>query len=79
MTRPRRRPRHPAAALAAAVGLLFSIAIPASCESDCRGKYEQDMAECRAENVDSGDAQDLRDCLSEAKETYQNCLKECHS
>jgi hypothetical protein len=77
MSRPRSAPFCPVAAFAA-LGFLFSMAVPASCETDCRGQYEQDMAECRAENIDPGDAQDLRDCLSEAKEKYQDCLKECH-
>jgi hypothetical protein len=73
------RPSFVQTAAFTALGVLFSIPTPAGCASDCRDQYEQNMAECRAQDIDANDAEDLRACLADAKDKYQQCLKDCRS
>jgi hypothetical protein len=51
----------------------------AGCISDCRDQYESDVEDCKNQYDDPDDADDLRRCIQEAKETFDECQEDCRS
>ena len=62
-------------------GLGFLTLTPAlaGCISDCRDEYNSEVESCQLINDEPDDADDLRLCIENAKEQYDDCKDECTS
>ena len=49
----------------------------AGCKGDCREEYESDVDSCHLLYSDADDADDLQQCVQEAKDDYDACIEEC--
>jgi len=49
----------------------------AGCKSDCKEKYQSEVDSCHLLHDEPDEADDLRMCLQDAKEQYDNCIEEC--
>ena len=51
----------------------------AGCKSDCRDEYTAEVESCNRRYDEPDDADDLRRCVENAKETYDGCVEECEN
>lgn len=67
--------------IAAAFGLALLAPSPATagCVSACRDDYDSEVDSCRSDHDDPDEADDLRMCIDNAKDTYDECIHECRS
>jgi len=53
---------------------------PAACGEECDGQYSSAIDDCRYHyGDDPADADDLTNCIQEAREDYRSCLDDCAS
>ena len=60
--------------------VLFSASsamIWAGCISDCRDDYDSEVQSCKERYDLPDDAEDLQQCIQNAKDEYQSCIDEC--
>jgi hypothetical protein len=75
----RQRRRRLRACLMFCFGLsLFEPAV-AGCVSDCREEYDSEVQNCQLLHDDPDDADDLKLCIGNAKDEYDDCAEECRS
>ena len=64
----------------ALLGLAMGAAsVWAGCKTDCKMAYESEVQECHAQYEDPDDADELKQCIEEAKNTYDDCIDECEN
>jgi hypothetical protein len=51
----------------------------AGCISDCKDNYDSEVESCKQLYDEPDDADDLQQCIQNAKEDYQSCIDECTS
>jgi len=51
----------------------------AGCISDCRDEYASEVDSCHSQYDDPDEADDLRQCIENAKDEFDNCKEECTS
>jgi hypothetical protein len=52
----------------------------ARCGEECDGQYASDIDDCRLKyREDPANADDLADCIQEARDDYRSCLDDCPS
>lgn len=51
----------------------------AGCKSDCRDEYDSEIESCKSQYDDPEDADELRQCIQNAKDEYESCIDECDS
>lgn len=51
----------------------------AGCKSDCRDEYQSEIESCHQQYDDPDDADDLKMCLQDAKDQYNDCIEECNN
>lgn len=78
---PARNTRNPLLRIATVVGFSFVLLIPvrAGCITDCKGEYYSEIDSCRSTYDEPDDADDLRQCVDNAKDEYDDCNGECTS
>jgi hypothetical protein len=68
------------AVIMVAVGALPLRTAHATCGEECDGQYSSAIDDCRSQYGDGpADADDLTNCIQEAKDDYRNCLDDCAS
>ncbi len=63
--------------LPAALLAMSSAMIWAGCKSDCRDEYDSEVESCHQRYDDPDDADELRQCIQNAKDDYEACIEEC--
>ena len=58
---------------------MSSAMIWAGCKSDCHDEYQSEVESCHQRYDDPDDADDLRQCIQNAKDDYESCIDECDS
>ena len=62
------------------LGMLAPDTVRATCGRQCDASYSTDIDNCRLQyGDDPADADDLTNCLQEAKDDYRKCLDYCNS
>ena len=56
---------------------MSSAMIWAGCKSDCRDGYDSEVESCKSTYDDPDDADELRQCIQNAKDEYESCIEEC--
>jgi hypothetical protein len=58
---------------------MFSPPVPlAACGEQCDAKYASNIDECHMQfGGDPADAEELTDCIQEARDAYRSCLDDC--
>jgi hypothetical protein len=51
----------------------------AGCISDCKDEYDSEVESCKLMYEDPDEADDLQQCIQNAKEEYQLCVEQCTS
>jgi hypothetical protein len=60
------------------LGTLSPGAAYATCGAQCDGRYLSDTEDCRFQfGDDPANADDLADCIQEARDDYRSCLDDC--
>jgi hypothetical protein len=49
----------------------------AGCKSDCIDEYQSEKEDCNNLYDEPDDADDLKICLDDAKDAYDDCIEEC--
>jgi hypothetical protein len=49
----------------------------ADCKEDCEGDYKTAIQECKTTYHDPDSADQLQECLDQAKSDYDSCLDQC--
>jgi hypothetical protein len=49
----------------------------AGCKSDCKEEFQSEIETCHLTYDNPEDAEDLKMCVDAAKETYDDCIREC--
>jgi hypothetical protein len=60
-------------------GVLSLTPALAGCISDCRNEYASEVDSCHSQYDDPDDADDLRQCIEDAKDEFDSCKEECTS
>jgi hypothetical protein len=61
-----------------ALGMLSPGTANATCGEECDGQYASDIDDCRSQyGDDPADAQELADCIQEARDDYRSCVMDC--
>ena len=64
----------------AALGMLSPGTADAACGEECDGQYSSAIDDCRSQfGDDPADAEDLTNCIQEARDDYRSCLDDCAS
>jgi len=53
--------------------------VRAGCKSDCRDDYDSELESCKSTYDDPDDADELQQCIQNATDDYESCIKECDS
>ena len=68
------------AGIMVAVGVLPLRTAYATCGEECDGQYSSAIDDCRSQyGDDPADADDLTNCIQEARDDYRSCLEDCAS
>jgi hypothetical protein len=61
--------------------VLFSFPRPmaAGCKSDCQDTYQSAIEDCHLLHDTADEADDLKMCIDDAKDEFDNCKEECDS
>jgi hypothetical protein len=51
----------------------------AGCKTDCRDEYDSEVESCKSTYDDPDDADELQQCIQNAKDEYESCIEECDS
>jgi hypothetical protein len=63
-----------------ALGTLAPGTVQAACGEECDSAYSSDIDDCRLKyGDDPADADDLANCIQEARDDYRSCLDDCAS
>ena len=66
--------------IALALGALTPGKAHATCGEECDGQYSSAIDDCRSQyGDDPADADDLTNCIHEARDDYRSCLDDCAS
>ena len=65
--------------LLAVLFTMSSAMIWAGCKSDCHDEYDSAIKSCKSQDDDPDDADELRQCIQNAKDEYESCIEECDS
>jgi hypothetical protein len=49
----------------------------AACGEACDTAYQSDVASCHTQFSDPDDADDLANCIQEARDDYRSCVEDC--
>jgi hypothetical protein len=49
----------------------------AGCKGDCKDTYASEIEDCHLLHDDPDDADDLKQCIEDAKDAYDSCIEEC--
>ena len=74
--------RSPVAAafVLATITMVSSGGAVAGCGEECDARYSSDIDNCRLQyGDDPSDADDLANCIQEARDDYRSCLDDCPS
>jgi hypothetical protein len=70
--------------LALVAGIMIAVvalplrSAPAACGEECDGQYSSAIDDCRSQyGDDPADADDLTNCIQEAKDDYRSCVDDC--
>jgi hypothetical protein len=62
------------------LGTLVPGAADAACGEECDNQYSSTIDDCRSQYGDDPcDADDLANCIQEARDEYRSCLEDCAS
>jgi hypothetical protein len=68
------------AVIMVAVGALPLRTAHATCGEECDGQYSSAIDDCRSQyGDDPADADDLTNCVQQARDDYRSCLDDCAS
>ena len=59
--------------------LLYGGKVWADCKSDCQNDYQTEIDLCKSLFTDPDDADDLAECVGDAKKGYESCVQECET
>ena len=60
------------------LALMLPGAANATCGEECDGQYASEIDDCHSQyGDDPRDAEDLTNCIQEARDTYRSCLDDC--
>ena len=63
-----------------ALALMSPGAANATCGEECDGQYASEIDDCHSQyGDDPRDADDLTNCIQEARDNYRSCLDDCTS
>ena len=59
--------------------LIFGGHAWADCKSDCQNDYQSEINSCKDQFSEPDDADDLAECMDDAKKGYESCLEDCET